>query len=57
MNEITWKYVKELKDTNAVDAFEKENKIEFPNDLKQVLLKYNGGRPSLKYYDLQKNSF
>lgn len=53
MDEITWKYVKELKNTNVVDAFEKEKRIEFPNDLKQVLLKYNGGRPSLKYYDLQ----
>lgn len=53
MKEITWKYVKELKNATAIDDFEKEHNFSYPQDLKQVLIKYNGGRPSLKYYDLQ----
>lgn len=51
MSDITWKYVKPLKNLNAIDAFEKEHSITFPSDLKEILLKNNGGRPSLKYYD------
>lgn len=53
MSEITWKYVKELKNNTAIDEFEKAHNFSYPLDLKQILLKYNGGRPSLKYYDLQ----
>lgn len=52
MSEITWKYVKELKNEKAIDEFEKEHNISYPQDLKQILIKYNGGRPSLKFYDL-----
>lgn len=52
MSEITWKYVKELKNENAIDDFEKEHNFLYPQDLKQILFKFNGGRPSLKYYDL-----
>ena len=52
MSEITWKYVKDLKNVKAIDDFEKEHNISYPQDLKQILIKYNGGRPSSKYYDL-----
>ena len=52
MNEITWKYVKDLKNVNAITDFEKANNFSYPDDLRQILVKYNGGRPSLKYYDL-----
>lgn len=51
MNEITWKYVKPLKNANAIETFEKVHSISFPSDLKEILFKYNGGRPSVKYYD------
>lgn len=53
MSEITWKYVKPLKDENAIESFEKKNNVSFPSDLKSYLKEFNGGRPSLKYYDLQ----
>ncbi len=51
MNEIIWKYVKPLKNANAIDVFEKEHAVSFPADLREILFKNNGGRPSLKYYD------
>lgn len=53
MNSITWKYVKALKDKNAISVFEKENGITIPKDLRSVIENNNGGRPSLKYYDLK----
>ena len=49
MNE--WKYVKKLKDVSSIDKFEAKHGLSFPKDLKDVLLKYNGGRPPLKYFD------
>ncbi len=51
MSDITWKYVKPLKNTNAVTDFEQKNGVSFPSDLKKILEKYNGGRPSVKYFD------
>lgn len=51
MNEIIWKYVKPLKNANAIEVFEKEHAVSFPADLREILFKNNGGRPSLKYYD------
>lgn len=51
MGELSWKYVKELKDKAVIDVFEKEHGFSFPKDLKDILLKYNGGRPSLNYFD------
>lgn len=51
MKEISWKYVKALKNVGAVDDFEKKHSIVLPKDLKGIILKYNGGRPSCKYYD------
>lgn len=53
METITWKYVKELKNSAAIDDFEKSNNFLYPQDLKQILRTYNGGRPSSKYYDLK----
>lgn len=52
MNEITWKYVKELKNKDSIEAFEKANNIKFPDDMKEILKNNNGGRPSLRYFDL-----
>ena len=50
MNE--WKYVKTLKDVSSIDKFESEHGFSFPKDLKDILLKYNGGRPPRKYFDV-----
>jgi len=48
---LTWKYVKELKDLNAIFDFEKEHGVLFPEDLKEYIIKYNGGRPSKSIFD------
>lgn len=50
MNE--WKYVKTLKDVSSIDKFESEHGFSFPKDLKDILLKYNGGRPPRRYFDV-----
>ena len=52
METITWKYVKPLSRSTAVDEFEGLHGVVFPDDLKKVLVANNGGRPSLRYYDL-----
>lgn len=52
MMDITWKYVKQLKKNDVIEEFEKKYICSFPQDLKDCLIKNNGGRPSLKYYDL-----
>ena len=55
MNEMTWRYVKPLLEKDSVEKFEASNNVSFPENLKQVLKAYNGGRPSLRYYDLPGN--
>ncbi len=52
MSELFWKYVKPLQNVDAIQKFEDENSISFPEDLKEILLKFNGGRPSMRYYDI-----
>ena len=52
METIIWKYVKPLGNPTAVDEFERLHGVAFPDDLKRVLIANNGGRPSLRYYDL-----
>lgn len=49
---LEWKYVKPLKNRNSIANFEAKCKIRFPKDLKDTIIKYNGGRPSLKYFDV-----
>ncbi len=51
---LTWKYVKELKDLNAIFDFEKKYGVLFPEDLKEYIIKYNGGRPSKSIFDTTK---
>lgn len=53
MSTITWKYVKLLRNADSISNFEKEKGVIFPSDLKDILSNYNGGRPSLRYYDLE----
>ena len=52
MNNNSWKYVKPLLDPHAIEKFEQTHGIIFPDDLKEIMKKNNGGRPPLKYYDL-----
>ncbi|WP_424407024.1 SMI1/KNR4 family protein [Pasteurella sp. PK-2025] len=51
MKEITWKYVKALKDNNAITKLENEVKQILPEDLKQTIKEFNNGRPSFKQFD------
>lgn len=55
MEQITWKYIKELKDPNSIDNFLRLNNISIPSELKQILTQNNGGRPSVKEFDTDKH--
>lgn len=57
MNNKTWKYVKPLENEQTIEDFEKTHGVTFPEDLKEIFRKYNGGRPPMKRYDtaLEKN--
>ena len=55
MANLTWKYVKPLSNSNAVEDFEKDNHITIPQDLKQCIKDNNGGRPSLNVFDTNKS--
>lgn len=46
--EITWKYIKPLKDDSSVKSFLNEHGISLPAPLVALLEKNNGGRPSEK---------
>lgn len=52
MKDITWKYVKPLVDAGSIAEFESLVGTTLPEDLKNTIRTNNGGRPSLKYYDL-----
>ena len=55
MSDISWEYVKPLKSKNLIDDFERENNISFPEDLKNCLIKNNGGRPSKNIFDAKRS--
>lgn len=46
--DITWKYVKPLDRTDAVQNYLEENNIVLPQKLIHIMESYNGGRPSVK---------
>lgn len=52
MKDITWKYVKPLVDAGSIAEYESLVGTTLPEDLKNTIRTNNGGRPSLKYYDL-----
>ena len=52
MKNITWKYVKPLDSVENIAEYEALTKSQLPDDIKEVVRMCNGGRPSLKYYDL-----
>ena len=51
MKNITWKYVKPLANAESIAEYEVLTESSLPEDIKEVVRMYNGGRPSLKYYD------
>lgn len=54
MNELTWKYVKPLKNPDAVTQFLKENSIILPSGLISCIVQNNGGHPSSKLFNTDK---
>ncbi len=51
-----WKYIKPLKEEGVIEKFETLHNIKLPDDLKDVIKKYNGGRPEWKLYDTEKEN-
>lgn len=52
--ELTWKYIKPTTAKKIKDV-EDKIKIKLPKDVKDVILKYNNGRPSLDTFDTDKS--
>ena len=50
--EITWRYVKPITSITAISDIERQKSIMIPADLKDIIKKYNNGRPSLKNFDV-----
>lgn len=55
MEELKWKYIKPLKDEKSLDIIEEKFNFKIPIDLKECILKNNGGRPSRKVFDTDKS--
>jgi len=51
-----WSYVKPLACETVVSDFERDNDVEFPEDLKSCLVQNNGGRPSRNLFDIERRS-
>lgn len=47
MNNIIWKRVKPLIQSNSLNKFEQDYRITLPDTLKELIITNNGGRPSL----------
>ena len=52
MKNIVWKYVKPLAKPESIAEYEALTESQLPDDIKEAIRHHNGGRPSLKYYDL-----
>lgn len=50
---MNWKYVKPLKNANAVKEFEEANGFSLPQDICDCIQEYNGGRPDRKCFDTE----
>ena len=51
---MEWKYVKPLKNADAIRAFCKRQGIDLPESLRMCLERNNGGRPSEPQFDTDK---
>lgn len=54
MKNILWKYEKPLADGRILEEIEKKYNFFIPEDLKQAIIKHNGGVPDLCRFDLGK---
>ncbi len=52
---MEWKYIKPLTDNTVFENIEKTFKLEIPVSLKEIITKYNGGRPEKNIFDTQKS--
>lgn len=50
---MEWKYIKPLKDNSIFENIEKTYNVEIPSYLKEIITKYNGGRPERRVFDTQ----
>lgn len=50
---MEWKYVKPLTDNTVFENIEKTFKLEIPVFLKEIITKYNGGRPKKRLFNSQ----
>lgn len=50
---MEWKYVKQLKDIQAIEKIELMSKIKIPISLKQIIVNYNGGRPEKNIFNTE----
>lgn len=53
MINLTWNYVKPLKNDNAVECFEADNGLKLPPDIIACVKQNNGGRPDKKVFDTE----
>lgn len=53
MNNLSWKYVKPLKNNKAVETFESEYGLKLPQDITNCIKQNNGGRPDKKVFDTE----
>lgn len=50
---MQWKYVKLLIDSKSIENIEQKFNVEIPVYLKNIILKYNGGRPIKNIFNTQ----
>lgn len=55
MNNNTWNYKVELKDTSVFERLEKQLGISIPEELKNFIIENNGASPSLSTFMLNNN--
>lgn len=56
MEDLIWKYIKPLKDKKSLNIIEEKFKFKIPIDLRECILKNNGGRPNRKVFDTDKST-
>ena len=52
---MEWKYIKKIKDDKAIEKVEIMNSIRIPIVLRQIIMKYNAGRPNNNIFDTLKS--
>lgn len=52
---MEWKYVKSLTDDKSIANIEQKYDVEIPKYLKDIIIKYNGGRPLKNIFNTKNN--